>query len=214
MPLKERIITKVRQAIITGGYKPGEHLKEENLCRQFQVSRTPIRETLQTLEKEGLVQIIPNTGARVAKLSHNDVNDIYDMLIILEGSACRLACSKISPEQINKLKEYNVGMEKAADTKNFDLFFQLNLKFHWAITESTGNKYLMEMRANFRRLIDRFTRLAGLVPGQIQATLEEHPKMVEAIIKSNPALAEFEGREHMENAKKFMLAYLKEKGMV
>jgi DNA-binding GntR family transcriptional regulator len=214
MPLKETIITNLRNAIITGKYKPGERLTEENLCKQFGVSRTPIRETLQFLEKEGLLKIIPHAGARVIEFSTKDVSNIYDILIILEGSACRLACSHITLDQINKLKEYHFGVEKAAAQNNPELFFQLNQKFHWVITESTNNRFLMEMRANFRRLLNRFALLAPIIPGQINATLEEHPKIIDALVKSNPGLAEFVGKEHMENAKKFTLEYLKEQGMI
>ena len=214
MPLKETIITNLRNAIITGEYKPGERLTEENLCRHFGVSRTPIRETLQLLEKEGLIKISPHVGARVVDFSTQDVSNIYDILIILEGSACRLACSNIGVDQINKLKEYHFGIEKAAVQNNPDLFFRLNQQFHWVITESTNNRYLMEMRANFRRLLNRFALLAPIIPGQINATIEEHPKIIDAIIKCNPGLAEFVGKEHMENAKKFTLGYLKEKGII
>jgi DNA-binding GntR family transcriptional regulator len=214
MPLKETIITNLRNAIITGKYKPGERLTEENLCKQFGVSRTPIRETLQFLEKEGLLKIIPHAGARVIEFSTKDVSNIYDILIIMEGSACLLACSHITLDQINKLKEYHFGVEKAAAQNNPELFFQLNQKFHWVITESTNNRFLMEMRANFRRLLNRFALLAPIIPGQINATLEEHPKIIDALVKSNPGLAEFVGKEHMENAKKFTLEYLKEQGMI
>lgn len=214
MPLKETIITALRNDIIKGGYKPGERITEEDLCKHFKVSRTPVRESLQLLEKEGLIKISPNSGARVVELSEKDVFDIYDILIILEGSACRLACFNISAEQISKLKEYQFGIERAAAEKNSDLFFQLNQQFHWVITESTKNNYLIEMRANFRRLINRFALVSAIIPDQISATLEEHPNILDAIMKRNPGLAEFVGREHMERAKKFTLGYLKERQLL
>jgi len=204
---------KLRDAIARGEYKPGQRLSEPALCDRFKTSRTPIREALRYLEKEDLVKITPNAGARVIKLSIKDASDIYDMLIALEGTACRLACSQIKAEEIRKLEEYEFSMLSAANEKNYDLLTQLNEQFHWLITESTGNSYLIKIRADFRRLVNPIGRFSAEIPEQLERTFEEHPKIVEAIKKRNSALAEFMAREHLENAKKFFLSYASQIGM-
>jgi dihydrolipoamide dehydrogenase len=104
------------------------------------------------LEREGLVTLIPNVGARVINLSYKDVSDIYDILIVLEATAARLACLKISDEQIRKLEECHFTMAKAAGKGNLDLVFEMNVQFHWLITESTRNPYLVEIRGAQRGL--------------------------------------------------------------
>lgn len=208
MNLKNRIITNLRDAIVMGEYKPGEHLTEVSLSRRFKVSRTPIREALNQLEKEGFVKIIPDIGAKVVNLSLKDALDIYDLLIVLEGAACRLASLRINDEQINKLEEFNFLFEKAIGNKNIDLIFQLNFNFHWLITEATKNAYLIEIRANFRRLVDRIARIFPLIPGQPGATLSEHRQIIDALKARNPGLAEFIMREHLENAKNHLVEYL------
>jgi len=208
MNLKENIVTSLRNAILQGEYPPGEHLTELALCRRFQVSRTPIREALHQLEKEGFLRITPAAGARVVKLSLKEIFDIYDILIILEGAACRLAASQMTESRINKLEEYNLVFEKAMLEENVDLLFDLNASFHWLITEATKNAYLIDMRMNFRRLVDRIARIFPHVPGQCEETLTWHSKIIHALKESNSALGEFVMREHLENAKKNLYGYL------
>ena len=211
MSLKEKILRDLRNAIVGREYKPGEHITEAVLCERFNVSRTPVREALNQLEKEGFIRITPSAGAKVTKLSLKETLDIYDILIILEGASSRLACSNIADAQIQKLEEYNYLFEKAKDQKNADLLFELNAHFHWLITEATRNTYLIEMRANFRLLVDRIARLFPSIPGQCDATLVEHKHVIDALKSKNPALAEFTMREHLEAAKRKLQEYLRER---
>lgn len=211
MNLKERTIANLRNALLEGEFRPGEHLTEADLCARFQVSRTPVREALNQLEKEGFVKITPAAGARVVNLSMKDVLDLYDILIVLEGAASRLACPLIREEQLNKLEEYNLLFEKALMEKNGDLLFDLNTQFHWLITEATKNSYLIQMRTNFRRLVDRIARIFPHVPGQCDETILWHRKIIDALKARNPALAEFVMREHLGNAKKNLAEYLEER---
>jgi DNA-binding GntR family transcriptional regulator len=208
MTLKEETITHLRNAILQGEYHPGERLTEAALCRRFKVSRTPVREALNQLEKEGFVKITPAAGARVMKLSMEETFQIYDILIILEGAASRHASLQIEQEQLNKLDEYNVLFERAMKEKNVDLLFDLNARFHWLITEATRNPYLIGIRTNFRRLVDRIARIFPHIPGQCERTLSEHRKIIDALKARNPSLAEFVMREHLENAKKNLYDYL------
>lgn len=211
MTLKESITQELRNAIINGVYKPGEHLTETALSLRFSVSRTPIREALNKLEKEGFIKITPDKGAAVIKLSLKDISDIYDMLIALEGLSSNLACCQLTDEQISKLEQIHFMMMKAFSRKNLDLIFELNIQFHWMITEATNNPYLFDVESNFRSLINQFGRFSYLAPGQPEATLAEHRKIVDAFRRRNPALAELLTRKHLEEAKKRILKYLSEK---
>lgn len=212
MSLKEKIIRDLRNAIVRREYMPGEHITEAVLCERFNVSRTPVREALNQLEKEGFIRTTPSAGAKVVKLSLKETLDIYDILIILEGASSRLACSNITDGQIQKLEEYNYLFERAKERKNHELLFELNAHFHWLITEATRNAYLIDMRAKFRLLVDRIARLFPSIPGQCEATLVEHKHVIEALKSKNPALAEFNMREHLEAAKRKLQEYLCEKG--
>jgi DNA-binding GntR family transcriptional regulator len=210
-PIKSQIILDLREAIIKEEYPPGAHLVENDLCARFKASRTPVREALAQLEKEGFVCVIPGSGAHVTKLSIEDVSHIYEILIVLEGAACRLACNRTSEEQIGKLEEYNFHFERALKNRNDDLLFELNDRFHWLITSETGNTYLMDMRSNFRALVNRISRIFLYVPGQMEATIVEHRQIIAALRARNSALAEFVMREHLENAKEQLLKYLRDR---
>lgn len=103
--LGAQIFEKVRDDILSGVYAQGEELKEATLGAKLGASRTPVREALRQLELEGLVEIIPNRGARVTGISRKDVYDIYQMRYLLEGPAFRWAAEHITPEQLNALEE-------------------------------------------------------------------------------------------------------------
>jgi DNA-binding GntR family transcriptional regulator len=210
MVLKETILRDLRNTIASGTLKPRERITETAICRQYGISRTPVREILKQLEKEGLVRISPNAGARVADFSVKDVSNIYEIFITLEGAGARFACREASNEDIRKLEECQFIMEKAIGQKNLELVFELNSRFHMLITEFTGNPYLIEIRRNFSTLMSRFGRLATFIPRHLQGALEEHPKIIDAIVKRNAALAEFLAREHIEKAKAYMSAYVEQ----
>jgi DNA-binding GntR family transcriptional regulator len=210
MTLSDTVFIELRHAIIEGEYKPGQHLGEDELCNRFSVSRTPVREALKLLAKENIVEITPNSGARVVTLSQDDVTALYDMLIILEGAATRLAALKMTADQIKKLQELQYTMQRASGQNNMDLFYEVNLQFHWYITECSKSKYLIEIRGNIRRLVDRFARFAVFIPNQLSATMDEHPRIIDAIKRRNGELAEFVAREHMEHARDMLLEYLKD----
>jgi DNA-binding GntR family transcriptional regulator len=207
MALKKAIIRDLRNSIAGGALKPGQRITETAICRQYSISRTPVREILKELEREGLVRIIPNAGARVVDLSTKDVSDIYDMQIVLEGAGARFACEHVTDDQIKKLRECQFMMEEAIAQKNLDLVFELNYRFHMLLTEFTENPYLIEIRKNFAALMGRFGRLATYIPQHLDASLQEHPKMIDALTKRNGALAEFLAREHFARAKEYMSAY-------
>jgi DNA-binding GntR family transcriptional regulator len=211
MNLKEKAAAKLRNAVLKGEYLPGDRLTEIALSKRFRVSRTPIREALRQLEKEGFVKISPSGGARVVKLSMKETLDIYDVLIILEGAACRFAAAQIDETQLDRLEEYNLLFERAMDEKNVELLCDLNASFHWLITEAAKNSYLIDMRTNFRRLIDRIARIFPHVPGQCDETLLWHRKIIDALKARNSALAEFVMREHLGNAKKNLAEFLRQK---
>jgi len=206
--LKERVVRDLRNAVIKGRYAPGDRLVEADLCARYKVSRTPIREALNQLQTEGLVVIIPGAGAKIARLSRKNVFDIYDMLIIIESAACRLACGTIVDEQIAKLEEYEFLFEQATSRNDHELIFQLNLRFHWLITEAANNPYLMETRLNFRHLINRISRIFPEIPGQCAASMEEHKGILEALKARKGRLAEFLMYEHLEAAKRHLMKHL------
>lgn len=205
MALKDQVIRDLRNDITLGKLIPGEHITEKSICIRFGVTRTPARDALKQLEKEGLVAIYPNIGARVADFSLKSISDLYDILSFLDGTAARLACSQVNEQEITKLKECQFMIEKAARERNIDLLFVLNKQFHMLIIEFTTNNYLIEVVKNLNALASRLALFVTYIPHFLKAVVEEHPRIVEAIISKNSGLAEYLAIEHMETAKKIAM---------
>ena len=98
---REKAYQEVRDAIAFGDLKPGERLVEEGICKMFKVGRTPLREALRQLQMEGCVDVLPNKGAMVSRISVQDVEDIYSMIAILEGFAVEVAAKNIQSNDMN-----------------------------------------------------------------------------------------------------------------
>lgn len=213
MTLRENITNELRSSILSSVYKPGDRLTEAALALRFGVSRTPIREALNRLEKEGFIKITPDKGASVIKLSSQDISDIYDMLFALDGLGCSLACANLTDQQINDLEQVHFAMVKATSKKNLDVIYELNIQFHEMIMKATDNPYLIDTHRNFRGLLNQFQRISYLAPGQCAATLTEHRKMIDAFKTRNPALADLLVKDHIQGAKKRIIEYLHKKGI-
>jgi DNA-binding GntR family transcriptional regulator len=207
---KLSIIRELRTEIASGKLRPGLRLTETALSSRFGVSRTPVREALKQLEREGLVRISPNQGAWITELSTKDVEDIYDVLISLEATAARLACPKLGDKEMQDLEEYQFQIERAVSSNNQELLVELNTAFHRLIIENTTNPYFVEIRNNFSNLIHRYWQFIAFVPEFAKANIDDHPRIIRAFTLKNPPLAEFLMREHLEKAKSNMLRYIGE----
>ena len=104
LPLRDVVFNTLRQAILRGELKPGERLMEIALSQRLGVSRTPVREAIRMLEQEGLVIMIPRKGAQVAEISEKDLKDVLEVRLGLEELAVRIACQRITEEELEELE--------------------------------------------------------------------------------------------------------------
>src|SRR5258708_3840162 len=111
--LHDEILTRLRDYIVEGNIPDGGRVPERELCAMFGISRTPLREALKVLAAEGLVDLLPNRGARVRQLSERELGELFDVMGGLEGLAGRLACETITDEG-TAANEYLSEVEKAA----------------------------------------------------------------------------------------------------
>ena len=104
LPLRDVVFQTLRQAILRGELKPGERLMEIHLAQKLGVSRTPVREAIRKLELEGLVLMIPRKGAIVAEITVQDLEDVLEVRMALEELAVKIACKRITEEQLEEIK--------------------------------------------------------------------------------------------------------------
>ena len=147
LPLRDVVFRTLRQAILRGELKPGERLMEIRLANQLGVSRTPIREAIRMLELDGLVIMVPRKGAQVAQITEKDLNDVLEVRLGLEELAVKLACERITEEELRSLYQASRSFEKLIETETDDLqkLAQADVDFHDVIYQATNNERLIQL---------------------------------------------------------------------
>jgi len=190
----------LRDAISDGRIAGGERVREEDVARNLGVSRTPVREALQRLQQRGILVLGAGRGLVVAQLSHEQVIELYAMREILEGSAARFAAMNATPAEIATLYQLQEQLRTAVDDDM--LHITLNRRFHQAIYEAAHNRYLMQ---TLESLHDSFALLRSStfrLPHRQRNSDEERHRIIAAIEKRDPELAEKEAREHIVQAQR------------
>ena len=206
VPLAEQVFQTLEEDILQGRLKPGEVITELRLSKALGVSRTPIREALQHLEQESLVEIRPNRGAVVLGITRDDLEVIYDMRIRLEGLAASLAAKTADEEQLNAMKEVLDLQEFYVEKNNPDEQEIFDSRFHEMVYEFSGKRILYEVLKNLHRRITRYRRLSVTDMDRARKAITEHREIYEAIRDGNGSLADTLRIRHVENAKRSALA--------
>jgi DNA-binding GntR family transcriptional regulator len=201
----QEVAEAIKAAIATSELKPGQRLIESQLCDIYGVKRSRIREALRKLEHEGFVKITPNVGAAVAEFSRGEIEHVYDLLSVLDGLAVRLATPFITEEQMQKLEELTKQMEA---TDRLPTFSDLNDRLHALFCSFSQNNRLIGFTDNLRLSIRAFGYRSFLVPGQIQTSVEEHRRIIQAMKENEPIQAEQLMRDHLINAKNRLIKWL------
>ncbi len=146
------VLTQELERMVLGGeIGPGVRLNENQLAARFGVSRGPIREAVRALEGAGLVESVPNRGVFVRRLSVREVRELYDVRAALFGLAGRLMAERATRDEIDRLRGLIQAMESATETRNFEAYYPLNLEFHGAIVDGSGNQTLAAQYRAFVR---------------------------------------------------------------
>src|ERR1700721_1049470 len=147
--LHDEILTRLRDHIVEGNLPDGSRVPERQLCEMLGISRTPLREALKVLASEGLVELLPNRGARVRKLSEHDLNELFDVMGGLEGLAGRLACEHITDAEITEIERLHYEMYGFYLHRHMHGYFHVNQLIHQKIVEPSRNNTLKPAYANF-----------------------------------------------------------------
>ncbi|MGC4018517.1 MAG: GntR family transcriptional regulator [Muricomes sp.] len=181
LPLRDVVFNTLRQAILRGELKPGERLMEIQLANKLGVSRTPIREAIRKLELEGLVLMIPRRGAEVAEITEKNLRDVLEVRAALEELAVQLACVRINPEGIVKLKEAAKDFEDSLNSDDITRIAEADVAFHDIIYIATDNERLIQLLNNLREQMYRY-RVEHLKQKECHPQLlEEHQEIIRAI---------------------------------
>lgn len=197
---------EIEKIILSGTYAPGEKLNEKTLADQLGVSRGPVREAFQALHARGLVEMIPNRGVFVQRISRHDAVAIYDVRAGIFGTACRLLAERISSDQVAELHALIAQMDVAGKRRDLDSYFPLNIAFHTAIVAGTDNKVLAETYSGLVSRLQLF-RARGLVHGGgFESSNIEHRAIMAALDARDPLAAFEAGFAHVQAGKARILA--------
>src|ERR1700736_6962000 len=178
--LYEEIADIIRDRIVEGGLPAGGFIDEPTLALELGVSRTPVREALKVLAFEGLVDIFPNQGSYVAKITAEDACELIELLAQLEGFAGELACHRCSEEALKSLTRMHEDMISAYRRGDKPHYFKLNQRIHDDIVAASGNKQLVEAHRRCTRRLRRVRYISNLQ----QSAWEESVRDQEAILKA------------------------------
>lgn len=147
--LHGEVLSKLRDYIVVGPLSEGARIPERQLCELFGISRTPLREALKVLASEGLIDLLPNRGARVRTHSEQDIRELFDLMAGLEALAGRLACEFITDEEIAEMERLHHEMYAFYLRKESDGYYRANQTIHTKIVEASRNAALSMAYASF-----------------------------------------------------------------
>lgn len=204
-PLREVVCESLRDAIRKGILKPGERIMEIKLAEELGVSRTPVREAIRKLELEGYVVMMPRRGTYVADMSIRDINEIFEIRTALESLSNGLAAEHITEDELEHLQRLLVIIGGYIKDGDMEKIVETDIEFHDLLYHAARNSRLVGIISNLRDQLTRFRTLSMSYPGRLEATLDEHRSIVEAIARGDGRAARKAAERHMENSEKTLL---------
>ncbi|MEZ0167787.1 GntR family transcriptional regulator [Microvirga sp. TS319] len=179
--LHDEVVSRVRHMLMEGEIPPGARVPERDLCLTLGISRTPLREALKVLAAEGYVVLLPNRGARAAKLTQKDVQDLFEVCESLEAAAGELACQRITDDQVRRIA--CLHDEMVSHYRNGDLlqYYRCNRSIHEAIVDAADNAALASLYESVTARIRRARFVVPMPPSHWELAVQEHEAILNAL---------------------------------
>ncbi len=171
--LKDRIYWQLKQMILQGIYAPGQKIVEEEVAKKLDVSRTPVREAVNRLTAERLLESTPQRGSYCRRMSRREISDLLDVRLNLESLAVAEFIRHADTERINHLEEINRQLEAALADKDYEKCNRLDFQFHHELAKGSGNDFLIELLER----TGEFVQLIRLVETELLAYEKNHAAM-------------------------------------
>jgi DNA-binding GntR family transcriptional regulator len=186
----ELVYATLRSAIMRCELDPGTRLIIDDISESLGVSHIPVREALNQLQSEGLVTVVPHSGATVAPVSPGDVIEIFTVMEGLEIVATRIAAERASAEQLERLEAMLPRLDDAAANQQLETWAELNIDFHREIAAITGMPMLTEMMNRVLDRWDRVRRYVRVLPHRMSEAQQQHHDIVGALQRHDIATAQ------------------------
>lgn len=191
---------KIKQAILTFQFLPNQALVEGELAAQLGISKTPVRDALMRLEKEGLVTRVPYKGTYVSDINNQDMANIFQIRIVLEGLAVRLAVEALDEEDFSRMQVLITEHARAIHDRDVLATSRINSDFHNVIIQHCSNERLIQMLHNLDDHLKRY-RLLSISQGmRSDKSVPEHQAILDAAQKRDADAAELAMKQHLFSA--------------
>lgn len=187
----------IKNAIILFQLVPGQSLVESELASKLNISKTPVRDALLRLEREGLVKKVAYKGTYVAEITNKGIADIFMIRAQLESLAARLVCDKLCPENIVQAQEYINLMEESIQKGEIKKASAYNTHFHDLIISQADSEWLCQILANLDDHLKRYRILSNYQSGRLAKSTQEHQLVLNAIGRKEPDHAEELMKSHI-----------------
>lgn len=187
--LHREVADRLRTMIVEAELAPGERIAEGELCEQLGVSRTPLREALKVLAAEGLIDLLPNRGTRVSKITEKEIGELFEVISGIERMAGELAAERTTGKEIEKLCRFQERLELHHRNDERHEYFELNRQVHELIVRMADNDVLTATHANLMMKVQRARYLAIMSRGRWDEAVREHAEICRAIVARDPARA-------------------------
>ena len=181
--LKERVYYTLRDLIVTGGIPAGSQLDERELAERLQISRTPLREAISTLAREGVIEYRPYKGSFVRTFSAKDVRDLYEVRKALEALAVRLAVANLTEAGVEILLDVLREVQDAIDDNDLERLSEADQRFHATIAKLSGNHTLVDQLDRLGLQVQVVRSIANRAPGVVERTIGERQRILKAITR-------------------------------
>jgi DNA-binding GntR family transcriptional regulator len=200
--LSDAVVDRIRAAIWSGVYAPGDRLVERRLAHEFGISHIPLREALARLTEEGLVEKLPRRGARVASLTPRMLEEVSSLRVVLEQFVVRRLKDRFTGGAHAELQEIVDRMVEAAEEHDLVRVHELDQQFHQRLWELTDHALLVELAAQMRSRTSHFYRAAAasLGPDEVRRHADSHQQLLDVIASGDRRAAERAMQQHVEQA--------------
>jgi DNA-binding GntR family transcriptional regulator len=210
--ISDQIYDLLKKKILNSEIQPGERLMQEEVAKALRASRTPVRQAFQLLEKDRLVERLPQGGVRITRLDVETIDDLFAIRAVLETYGVELACDRIQPETIKTLRNIKEQAEQLLQSASIQReakirqMFELNSLFHETIYRSTKSGYLLELISNLRNTVLRLRSRGLRKDSTWRQSWDEHGQMIDCLERQDKKAARKLMRRHVASAKSNVLS--------
>lgn len=196
--LYEELAESLRELIVSGELRPGHKVPEKELCEFYGVSRTPLREALKVLATDGLVNLEPNRGAWVVRITVEELDELFPVMGALEALAGELACKHITDDEIEQIRALHHRMLDYYKAHELEEYFKLNQQIHEAILAAARNATLTVQYRTLAARVRRGRYMANMTRKRWDQAMKEHEDILDCLSARNGSRLAVILREHME----------------